>query len=61
MSSISSSSTYSVSSGNRMAGLASGMDTDSMVEQMLSGTQNKIDKQEGLKQQLTWKQRCTVM
>lgn len=56
MSSISSSSTYSVSSGNRMAGLASGMDTDSMVEQMLSGTQNKIDKQEGLKQQLTWKQ-----
>ena len=30
-----------------MAGLASGMDTDSMVEQILSGTQNKIHKQEG--------------
>lgn len=57
MSSISSSSTYSVSAGSKgMSGLASGMDTDSMVEKMLSGTQSKIDKQEGLKQQLTWKQ-----
>ncbi len=57
MSSISSSSAYSVSaSNNGISGLASGMDTDSMVEKMLSGTQSKIDKQEGLKQQLTWKQ-----
>lgn len=58
MSSISSSSTYSVSSAsnNGMSGLVSGMDTDSLVEKMLSGTQSKIDKQQQLKQQLTWKQ-----
>ena len=43
-------------SGNRVAGLASGMDTESIVEKMLSGTQTKIDKQTGLKQQLEWKQ-----
>lgn len=43
-------------SGNRVAGLASGMDTESIVEKMLSGTQSKIDKQTGLKQQLEWKQ-----
>lgn len=36
-------------SGNRVAGLASGMDTESIVEKMLSGTQSKIDKQTGLK------------
>lgn len=57
MSSISSSSAYSVSaSNNGISGLASGMDTDSMVEKMLSGTQNKIDKQLALQQQWTWKQ-----
>ena len=50
--SISSSSTYSVSNSTSGAtskgfnGLASGIDTDSLVEQMLSGTQNKIDKQQ---------------
>ena len=43
-------------SGNRITGLASGMDTESLVEKMLSGTQSKIDKQTGLKQQLEWKQ-----
>ncbi len=60
--SISSSSTYSVSNSTSGAtskgfnGLASGIDTDSLVEQMLSGTQNKIDKQQGIKQQLLWQQ-----
>lgn len=44
------------SSNKGFSGLASGVDTESMVEQLLSGTQTKIDKQEGLKQQLQWKQ-----
>ena len=39
-----------------MSGLASGMDTESIVESMLAGTQTKIDKQMGTKQQLEWKQ-----
>lgn len=46
----------SASSNKGFSGLASGVDTESMVEQLLSGTQSKIDKQEGLKQQLQWKQ-----
>lgn len=58
MSSISSSNTFSVNSytNKGMIGFASGMDTEGMVKEMLSGTQSKIDKQLGLKQQLTWKQ-----
>ena len=60
MSSISSSSTYSVSSSystnKGLSGLVSGMDTDTLVQQMLAGTQSKIDKAEGEKQQLLWKQ-----
>lgn len=44
------------SSNKGFSGLASGVDTESMVEQLLSGTQTKIDKQQGLKQQLEWKQ-----
>ncbi|MBS4984578.1 MAG: flagellar filament capping protein FliD [Hungatella hathewayi] len=32
------------------------MDTESLVTNLLAGTQSKIDKQSGLKQQLTWKQ-----
>ena len=44
------------SSNKGFSGLASGVDTESMVEQLLSGTQSKIDKQEGIKQQLEWKQ-----
>ena len=44
------------SSNKGFSGLASGIDTESMVEAMLSGTQSKIDKQNGLKQQLEWKQ-----
>ncbi len=43
-------------SNNGLSGLASGIDTDEMVEQMLAGTQGKIDAQEALKQQELWKQ-----
>ena len=46
----------SASSNKGFSGLASGVDTESMVEQLLSGTQAKIDKQEAIKQQLEWKQ-----
>ncbi len=56
MSSSSSINAVSSSGKNYMSGLASGMDTDSLVQSMLSGTQAKIDKQSGLKQQLEWKQ-----
>lgn len=59
MSGINSSNYYSATtgtSGNGMAGLVSGMDTAALVEKMLSGTQNKINKQEGLKQQDLWRQ-----
>ena len=43
---------YSTSAATNkgMSGLISGMDTESWVEQMLSGTQGKIDKQEQEKQ-----------
>lgn len=54
MSTISSSTSYSTSRG--MSGLVSGLDTESMVDKLLSGTQAKIDKQNGNKQQLVWKQ-----
>lgn len=55
---INTSNYYSVSgSANKgISGLASGLDTESMVKQMLSGTQAKIDKQQALKQQTAWKQ-----
>lgn len=46
----------SLSSASRgLAGLASGMDTQSMVDAMLSGTQAKIDKQNANKTILTYK------
>lgn len=50
--------TYSTSSATNkgMSGMISGMDTESMVDQMLSGTQNKIDKQEQEKQKIIWQQ-----
>lgn len=48
--------TYGSSASKGMSGLASGLDTESLVKEMLSGTQSKIDKQEGLKQQTEWKQ-----
>ncbi len=55
---INSSNYFSVSASTNkgMSGLISGMDTESMVEQMLSGTQSKITKQEQLKTQTEWKQ-----
>lgn len=56
---MASSSINTVSAGgskNYISGLASGMDTESIVKNLLSGTQAKIDKQTGLKQQLEWKQ-----
>lgn len=37
-------------------GLSSGIDSESIIEGMLAGTQSKIDKQQGLKQQILWKQ-----
>ena len=58
MSSISTSNYWSssASSSKGMSGLISGLDTDSMVEELLSGTQSKIDAQKALKQQAQWRQ-----
>lgn len=58
MSSINTSNYWSSSASTNkgMSGLVSGLDTESMVEQMLSGTQSKIDAQNALKQQSLWKQ-----
>lgn len=58
MNTVSSSNSYSTSSATSkgMSGLVSNMDTESMVEKLLSGTQSKIDKQTQLKQTTTWKQ-----
>lgn len=59
---ISSSTYYSVTgatnsySSKGLAGLASGMDTETMVKKMLSGVQTKIDKQTALQTQTGWKQ-----
>lgn len=43
-------------SSNGISGLASGMDTQAMVEKMLSGQQTKINKQKAAKQVAQWKQ-----
>ena len=51
-----SSTSKSASSSNGLAGLMSGMDTESMVKKMLSATQAKIDKQNQLKTTTEWKQ-----
>lgn len=40
----------------RIPGLATGMDTDSMVKEMLTGDQSKIDKIDQKKQTTTWQQ-----
>ncbi len=48
-------STSSVSSNNGFSGMISGMDTDQLVEKLLSGTQSKIDKQKAIKTQTEWK------
>ena len=51
----STSSNYTYSSSG-LSGLASGVDTESMVKSMLSGIQTKIDQQNQKKTQLEWKQ-----
>ena len=51
----STSTNYSYSSSG-LSGLASGVDTESMVKSMLAGVQNKIDAQNQKKTQLEWKQ-----
>lgn len=50
----SSSKSSSVSKG--IGGLVSGLDTDTLVENMTAGTQNKIDRQKQEYQKVTWKQ-----
>lgn len=44
------------SSSKRMSGLVSGLDTDTLVQQLTSGTQAKIDKQSQNKQIASWQQ-----
>ncbi len=56
MATVSGSTSYSASSSRGLSGLVSGMDTQSMVDKMLSGTQAKINKQNANKQVLVWKQ-----
>lgn len=58
MNTVSASNSYSTSAATSkgMSGLVSNMDTESMVESLLSGTQKKIDKQNANKQVTTWKQ-----
>lgn len=57
MATISSSTGYSVSASSKgVSGLVSGLNTEEMVEKLLSGTQAKIDAQNAKKQQLLWKQ-----
>lgn len=56
MSSISTNLSTNSYRSSGLSGLVSGMDTDSMVEKMLQGTQKKIDNQKSAKQRLQWKQ-----
>lgn len=58
VSSVSSSSSSSSIYGNRnvLSGLASGMDTESMIENMVMGIKNKIDTQKQNQQILLWQQ-----
>lgn len=46
----------SLYSSKGLSGLMSGIDTETMVQKMLAGTQTKIDKQNTIKSQTTWKQ-----
>lgn len=55
-SSESSTYTNAAYSNKGFSGMASGIDTESLVQSMLSGMQNKIDKQNQEKQRLEWKQ-----
>lgn len=43
-------------SSKRMSGLVSGLDTDTLVKQLTSGTQSKINKQMQNKQIALWRQ-----
>ena len=43
-------------SSKRLSGLVSGLDTDTLVQQLTSGTQSKIDKQQQNKQIAVWQQ-----
>lgn len=58
MNTISSSSGYSVSNSTNkgFSGMVSGMDTEDLVNKMLSGTQSKIDKHSSKNQVSKWKQ-----
>lgn len=51
-----SSTNVTASSSRRLSGLISGLDTDTLVQQLTMGTQNKINKQMQLKQSALWKQ-----
>lgn len=55
LSSSTSSSIYGLNKRTGIGGLASGLDTDTLVEQMTSGTRAKIAKQLQSKQLLNWK------
>lgn len=52
----SASSIYGNRTGNIVSGLASGMDTESMIENMVMGIKNKIDTQKQNQQILLWQQ-----
>jgi len=54
--SILSSSLYGSSTSNRIVGMASGLDTDTLVEQMSAGTKNKINRAYQSKQKLLYRQ-----
>ena len=54
--SSSTSSIYGNRTGNIISGLASGMDTESMIENMVMGIKNKIDTQKQNQQILLWQQ-----
>ena len=54
--SSSTSSIYGSRTGNIVSGLASGMDTESMIENMVMGIKNKIDTQKQNQQILLWQQ-----
>jgi flagellar hook-associated protein 2 len=44
------------SSVNRISGLASGLDTETLVKQLTAGTRSKIESAQQQKQLLEWKQ-----
>lgn len=51
-----SSSIYGSRNSHILSGLASGLDTESMIEGMVQGTKNKVDKQKQKRQILLWQQ-----